>query len=192
MTTTPDRPEQDTTLDADTFDIGSWLGDLEPDQYRPKRTVHVYVVQPGLSERIDEINAEREKYAAAIKKAKEERGERSIADAGPAVFEQRMRQLDEQMADVLQQVEGAKREVTVVGLIQPEIDAALAKLTDKDPYTRTVALLAAAMRIDGKRIDAAQLAKLHRAIGQGQWEQLVQAFNATTHGDPWAGVTAPF
>ena len=191
--TTDNLPERDTTLDPDTFDIGEWLGDVDPDQYRPKRTVHVYIVRPGLSDEIDQLRAEHDKYTAAVQRVKQRQGERSIADAGPAVYESRLDDIEQRMEQAMQRVEGSKRTIEVVGRIQPETDATVRALPEgTTPYDRTVALLATACRVNGKPVSPEGLTRLHRAIGDGQWHRLVQAYNETTTGDPWGGVTAPF
>lgn len=182
-----------TTHDPKTFDIGDWLGDDDPDSYRAKRTVEVYVVRPGLSDEIDQLRNEHAKYTAALETAKRTKGERSVADAGPAVFEARLADIEKRMERAMEKVQDCKRTLEVLRLIQPESEAALATVGEQaSSYDKTVALLSAACRVDGQTLSVQALHRLHLAVGDGQWRKIVEAYNEVTHGDPWGGVTAPF
>lgn len=177
-------------LDPDTFDIAEWLGGHNPDEYRPTETVTVYLLKPGLKEQIDRLRQDAANRQAAIQSAP--KGQRSVAEPAANAHQIALEKIEARMAELLEQVQDAKREVTIVGLIGPEIDQALTGLDKSDTMARTYALLAAAARIDGKRVTADGLRALHRAIGEGQWTTLVNAYQQATYGDPTGGVTAPF
>lgn len=179
-------------LDPETFDITDWLGGRNPDEYRPRKTVTVYLPQPGLTEEIDRLKHEAANREAALKSAETGKLQRSVAEPSTNAHRVALDQIEARMADLLEQIDGAKREVTMVGLIGPEIDEATQDVRAGDSMARTYALLAAAARIDGKRVTVDGIRALHSAIGEGQWARLVQAFTEATYGDPTGGVTAPF
>ncbi|MDI3330705.1 MAG: hypothetical protein QJR09_08215 [Micrococcus sp.] len=184
--------EQDPGLDPNTFDIADWLGGHNPDAYRPRKTVTVYLPQPGLKDEIDRLQEEHANREAALKRAESQKLQRSVAEPSTSAHQVALDKIEARMAELIEQVDAAKREITIVGLIGPEIDEATEGVDRKDKMARTYAQLAAAARIDGKRVTVDGLKTLHRAIGEGQWTQLVSAFMEATYGDPTGGVTAPF
>jgi hypothetical protein len=174
--------EQDPTLDPDTFDITAWLAGEDPDAYRSTETVTVYLLKPGLREEIDLVKAQ---YDAAVKAEKDtKRAQLAVGEARQVTL------LQNRMENLMADVEGARREITLVGLIGPEIDQATQDVDAKDTMARTYALIAAAARVDGKHLTPHAVAVLHRAIGEGQWADVVAAYQKATYGKP--GVTAPF
>lgn len=181
-----------TDLDPETFDITSWLGGDNPEQYRPRQTVTVHIPEPGLYDRINHLKAEAVKREEAIKQAEKNKAQRSVAEPSGAAHRAALEHIEAEMSELLEQVDATKREVELVGLIGPEIEAATEGMPEKDKMGRTYALVAAAARIDGKRVTVDGLKALHSAIGEGQWTQLVQAYTQATYGDPAGGVTAPF
>ncbi len=179
-------------LDPDTFDVSEWMGNDDPDAYRNRTTVEVYVVRPGLREELDKLGAEHDRYTAQLESLKATKGERSIADAGPAAVKTKLADVEARMEKAIERVGGARRELEVVGLITPEIQAAVQSVESSDDYDRTIALLAAACRVNGQHLSQDGLRRLHPAIGQSQWQKLVEAYNQVTHGDRWAVVGLPF
>ncbi|VXA92312.1 hypothetical protein [Citricoccus sp. K5] len=179
-------------LDPDTFDLTGWLAGHDPDEYRPRQTVTVYLIQPGLKDELDRLREEHTNRDAAVKRAETEKLQRSVAEPSANAHQVALNRIEARMAELIEQVDEAKREITIIGMINPEVEAATADIERKDAAGRTYALLAASARVDGKRVTVDGLKALHSAIGQGQWQQLVNAFNEATYGDPTGGVTAPF
>lgn len=179
-------------LDTDTFDLTGWLAGHDPDEYRPRKTVTVYLIKPGLKEEIDHLHEEHANREAALKRAEATKADRSVSEPSANAHQVALDRIEARMAELLEQLDGAKREITIVGMINPEVEAATQGVEKKDATGRTYALLAAAARVDGKHVTVDGLKALHSAIGQGQWTQLVNAFTETTYGDPTGGVTAPF
>jgi hypothetical protein len=179
-------------LDPDTFDLAEWLGGDDPDAYRPRKTVTVYLIRPGLKDELDRLHEDHANREAAVKRAEAAKTDRSVAEPSVNAHQVALDRIEARMAELIEKVDDAKHEITIVGMINPEVEAATEGVDRKDAAGRTYALLAASARVDGKHVTVDGLKALHSAIGQGQWTQLVNAFTETTYGDPTGGVTAPF
>lgn len=168
-------------LDPETFDIAEWLGGADPDEYRNRETVTVYLIKDGLKDELDKVRAQHDAAVAAEKT----NGRKDLA-VGES---RRVTLLEARMDNLIEEVQATCREIVLSGLIGPEIAEASADLKG---HERDYALIARSARILGKPVDVNAIRLLHKMIGEAQWGDIVAAYKRVTYDKPGGGITAPF
>ncbi|MEO9246469.1 hypothetical protein ABDK96_02095 [Citricoccus nitrophenolicus] len=169
-------------LDPETFDITQWLAGADPDEYRNRETVTVYLIKDGLKDELDKVRAQHDE-AVVAEKANGRQKDLAVGES------RRVTLLENRMTNLIEEVQSTRREVVLTGLIGPEITEAAADLKG---HERDYALIARSARILGKPVDVNAIRLLHKMIGEAQWADIVEAYKRVTYGKPGGGITAPF
>ena len=174
---------QDAELDAKTFDINDWLTPVTQKDHR--KTADVTLIRDfSLEAEIYELNSLERQL-----KNKQKTGtidpDASIADASPVA------DLEARKAELHQRIKAASVTVKVRALLQPEIKELHGNLKQGDPQ-RDYRVLAEAVEFPGGvKMPAEDWPSFHNTIGEGQYQQLIEAFNQVSFVAP-VKVTAPF
>lgn len=159
----------DTDPDAATFDITDWLTPATQKDHR--KTEEVTLIRDfSLEAEIYELNALEHEL-----KKKTQPGvadpDASVADANPAA------DLERRKAELHERIKAASVTVTVRAMLQPEIKKLHGSLKQGDPQ-RDYRVLAEAVEFPGgAKIPASDWPAFHNTIGEGQYQQLIEAFN---------------
>ncbi len=170
-----------TTAPAD-FDLADWLAGGTA--HRPTRTVTVYR-DLHLSAELERIRTEIAAHEAARPTGADGQAEESVSGDDDYTA-----QLNRKAEQLLERIHAAKVDLTVRGLIRPELLAIQAKHEEGTP-AHDYEVLAKAVEFPGpQQITAEQWARFHEVIGQAQFNRIVQTYAAAQNIVP--EVDAPF
>lgn len=175
--------EQDTAPDPASFDIADWLTPLNQKDHR--KTVEVNLIRDfTLESEIYELNALQRKLKNAQQPGMVN-PDASIADANPE------RDLEQRREDLHSRIRQASVVVKVRAMTQPEINKALGGLKPANDMYWPRVFAESVEFPGGVKLPVEQWPEFRNTIGEGQFNQLVEAFNQASFQAP-VKVNAPF
>jgi hypothetical protein len=172
---------ENTAPSAETFNLSDWL--TGGSEHRPTRSVTVYR-DLHLSAELDRIRAEIARYEAQTPVNSEGVTEKLLGEAAGTT------EMHTRAEEILAKIRSVKVDLTVRGLIRPEL---LVIEEHHEPGTPAYEyeVFAKAVEFPGdQHLTPAQWAQFHEVIGQGQFNRVVQTYQAAQNTVP--EVDAPF
>lgn len=174
---------QEVTPDPAAFNIADWLTPVNQKDHR--KTVEVTLIRDfSLEAEIYEFNALERQI-----KNKHQAGavdpDASVADPSSATM------LEARREELHARIRGASIVVTVRAMTQPEINKALGGLKPANDMYWPRVFAQSVEFPDGSKLDVQHWPEFRNTIGEGQFNQLVEAFNDASFRAP-VKVNAPF
>lgn len=173
---------QDTTPDPASFDVADWLTPVNQKDHR--KTEEVTLIRDfTLEAEIYELNA-LQRQIKNTQQAGVVDPDASVADANPA------HDLEARRAELHERIRSSTITVTVRAMIQPEINKALGGLKPANDMYWPRVFAQSVEFPDGSFLAVEKWPQFRNTIGEGQFNQLVDAFNKASFQAP-VKVTAP-